>query len=137
MFKFEQRSYSADAVRALIELAARGESKVVESVLGIATLAAFYNAQPGANYQVMSLLRAILVGMAGNDPVDVQLTLVVHLIRVRLKDQNVPHYRIHEAAENYVREMDLSPLFKLQVKQALFDRGEVSGNGITILRQRS
>ncbi len=134
MSKFKQRIYSADDVRAFLEQCESNERKVVESLLGTAAVKTFYTFPPRGDYKVKMLLSIILGSGMGYDPVNLQLTLAVYLIKVGLRMNDTPRHRIDEVAENFVRGMDLPPPFKLQVKQALFDKGAVAANGISMLR---
>ncbi len=132
---FERRRIPTTALPLLtIEVTPEQTRESLAQVLSEAMVDTFFAVQPLPRYNVDILMGAMRQsGPQSTGIVDVQLTTVVHLIKCAVNAQHPPRATRDGMAEDLVRALHLPAAFKLNVKQALYDRGQLDDPTMAIL----
>ncbi len=132
---FERRTIPTRELPLLtIEITQAQTQETVAQLLGEHIAAVFYAITPLPRYNVDILMSALRQSGAHSiGTVDVQLSTLVHLIKCAVNTKAPPAAARDGLAETLIRQLDLPAAFKLNVKQTLFDRGQINDPTMAVL----
>ncbi len=135
MSTFERRRIlTRDLPTIVIEKDYLVAKEVISQILSAEMAQVFYAMDPLPRYNVDILMIAMRqVRTSDDNPVDVQLTTLVHLIKCAVNQTTLPRAARDGAAEAIIRLLDLPAPFKLVVKQQLYDRGQLDDPTMAVL----